>query len=403
MRRQSASFALIAFAPLLAAPAESSTATFTGVGDLPGGGFHSIAMGLSADGSTVVGRSTSASGPEAFRWVNGSTIEGLGDLAGGAFDSEAAAASADGSVVVGTSDGDEPPTSRAFRWTEASGMEAVPDFWIGAALWHVAQDVTADGSIVAGWNYLDFFGSLVGFNGWLIQGNSLVWDLETLTPTPDGQVLSPEVRAISADGSVWAGMAIFDPNPNREGVVWTDGGSVVTFIDKGAGAELHGLSADGVTAVGEVGGEAYAWTAAGGVVQLGDLAGGSFASSAFDASADGSVVVGYGTTDLGTEAFVWDAANGMRHLGDLLECRGAPATGWTKLSQAVAISDDASTIAGFGINPQGDTEAWTATVPFLAVPCGLAVPTTSDGGVAILIVLMLAVARASRSGPRRNR
>ena len=396
--RRPAAVALIAFAPLLAAPSESSAATFTGVGDLPGGSFHSIAVGLSADGSTVVGRSNSASGPEAFRRANGSTIEGLGDLAGGAFSSEATAVSADGSIVVGSSDGDLPPTSRAFRWTEGSGMEAVPDFW-GGALWHVAQDVTADGSIVAGWNYVEFLGSLVGFNGWLVQENTLLWQLETLTQTPYGQALSPEVRAISADGSVWAGMVIFDPDPGfREGVVWTDGGSVVTFIEKGAQAELHGLSADGLTAVGQIGGEAYAWTATAGVVQLGDLAGGSFSSRALDASADGSVVVGYGTTDIGTEAFVWDATNGMRHLGDLLACRGAAATGWAKLSRAVAVSDDAGTIAGWGINPQGDTEAWTATVPFLAVPCGPAtIPTTSDGGVAILVGLIVAVACACRS------
>jgi probable HAF family extracellular repeat protein len=395
--RRPAAVALIAFAQLLAAPSESSAATFTAVGDLPGGSFHSIAAGLSADGSTVVGRSNSASGPEAFRRANGSTIEGLGDLAGGAFSSEATAVSADGSIVVGASDGDLPPLSRAFRWTDGSGMEAIPDFW-GGTLWHVAQDVTADGSIVAGWNYLEFLGYLVGFNGWLVQGNTLLWQLETLTQTPYGQAHSPEVRAISADGSVWAGMVIFDPEGLREGVVWTDGGSVVTFIDNGAGVQLHGLSADGTTAVGAIANEAFAWTATGGVVPLGDLAGGSFASSALDASADGSVVVGYGTTELGSEAFVWDAANGMRHLGDLLACRGAAPTGWTKLSRAVAVSDDARTIAGWGINPQGDTEAWTATVPFLAIPCGPAtIPTTSNGGVAILVGLMVAVACASRS------
>ena len=40
-----------------------------GLGDLPGGSFHSAGYGVSADGATVVGHSQSASGAEAFRWT----------------------------------------------------------------------------------------------------------------------------------------------------------------------------------------------------------------------------------------------------------------------------------------------------------------------------------------------
>jgi len=41
---------------------------FIGFGDLPGGGFETEAGGVSADGSTVVGVASSASGEEGFRW-----------------------------------------------------------------------------------------------------------------------------------------------------------------------------------------------------------------------------------------------------------------------------------------------------------------------------------------------
>jgi len=74
---------------------------FMGLGDLPGGEFFSMAFGVSADGSTVVGRGKSPSGIEAFRWTADDAMVGLGDLPGGDFLSEANAVSADGSVVVG--------------------------------------------------------------------------------------------------------------------------------------------------------------------------------------------------------------------------------------------------------------------------------------------------------------
>ena len=44
----------------------AEAASFTGLGDLPGGSFNSSARGVSADGSTVVGVSSSDSGTEAF-------------------------------------------------------------------------------------------------------------------------------------------------------------------------------------------------------------------------------------------------------------------------------------------------------------------------------------------------
>jgi probable HAF family extracellular repeat protein len=71
------------------------------------------------------------------------TFSGVGDLPGGAFLSEARAAFADGSVVVGWSNDNETQTYGAFRWREGSGMVALPDFWAGSAYWHSAEDVTA--------------------------------------------------------------------------------------------------------------------------------------------------------------------------------------------------------------------------------------------------------------------
>ncbi len=95
---------------------------------------------------------------------------------------------------------------------------------------------------------------------------------------------------------------------------------------------------------------------------LGDLSGGSFSSSAWGVSADGSTVVGYSGSALGNEAFIWDTINGMRSLKDVLESGGLNLTGWT-LSEARGISDNGLTIAGSGTNPSGQNEAWIATIP----------------------------------------
>jgi probable HAF family extracellular repeat protein len=64
------------------------------LGDLPGGEFHSVAIGVSADGSVIVGPSDSASGYEAFRWTSDGGMVGLGDLPGGWFQSRPTASAA---------------------------------------------------------------------------------------------------------------------------------------------------------------------------------------------------------------------------------------------------------------------------------------------------------------------
>src|SRR5262247_1739273 len=76
-----------------------------------------------------------------------------------------------------------------------------------------------------------------------------------------------------------------------------------------------GISADGSVVVGmgtsASGYEAFRWTAGGGMVGLGDLPGGGFASTAYGVSGDGSVIVGQGYSASGYEAFRWTAGGGM--------------------------------------------------------------------------------------------
>ena len=106
---------------------------------------------------------------------------------------------------------------------------------------------------------------------------------------------------------------------------------------------------------------------------LGDLAGGSFNSRAYGVSADGSAVVGRGSSASGTEAFVWDETNGMRGLMQVLMDQGIDMTGWS-LTEARGVSADGLTIVGYGTNPLGQEEGWIATIvpePSTALLLGL--------------------------------
>jgi len=84
---------------------------------------------------------------------------------------------------------------------------------------------------------------------------------------------------------------------------------------------------------------------------------------ALDVSVDGTVVVGQATnlTSFEQQAMIWDPISGMRPLKEVLETQ-LDLTGWS-LRRASAVSDDGRTIVGWGINPDGVTEGWIATIP----------------------------------------
>ena len=174
-----------------------------GLGDLPGGGFSSLALGVSADGSVVVGQSVGASGFEAFRWTSGDGMVGLGDLPGGSARSYASGASADGSVVVGHSTGAS--GVEAFRWTSGGGMVGLGDL-PGGGFRSLATGVSADGSVV------------VGRGVSATAGEAFIWDpnhgMQSLQTVLEGQLgldltgWTLDARSVSADGTTIVGIGI---------------------------------------------------------------------------------------------------------------------------------------------------------------------------------------------------
>lgn len=180
-----------------------------GLGDLPGGHVRSHARSVSADGSVVVGWSSSAAGQQAFRWTIAEGMVGLGE-APGVRENYANAVSADGSVVVGGSNFG----GGAFRWTRETGMVRLGQ--------GNAHDVSADGSVV------------VGARGGLNRNEAFFWDatdgmrsladLLTARSVDLGGWWLESATAVSADGATIVGSGI---NPAGLTEAWLANISVV--------------------------------------------------------------------------------------------------------------------------------------------------------------------------------
>jgi probable HAF family extracellular repeat protein len=198
-------------------------------------GADSIAHGVAADGSVVVGQGNLSvvSGVvlgEAFRWTMEAGMVGLGDLPGGTGNSVAYQVSADGSVVVGAGNrGSSSPTGEAFRWTIEDGMVGLGDL-PGGDLSSVALGVSADGSIVVGHgdggNGKEAFvwtqeggmqrlfdvlvaGGATGLDGWtLIGANSIsadgIWVVGSgINPFGTEEAFRASIAAVPVPPTVW--------------------------------------------------------------------------------------------------------------------------------------------------------------------------------------------------------
>ena len=123
--------------------------------------------------------------------------------------------------------------------------------------------------------------------------------------------------------------------PGGDFLSWPDGVSADGSVVVGLSQSDSGLPCSGGSCE-----EAFRWTADGGIVGLGDLLGGTFSSRAFDVSADGSIVVGWGAvgppgdpdpSNSDFEGFRWTPSAGMENLG---------------LTWPVATSADGSVLVG---------------------------------------------------------
>ena len=229
----------------------------------PSDAWYSQATGISGDGKTFVGTINYRYTPghissEAFRWNEETGMVRLGVAPGGTYGGATQGVSHDGSVVTVLGDG---VPQRAFLWSESGGFQGVDQT-------RVAMDVSADGKVVAGSHYR------------IPEGmDAIRWTEETgvqyLGVLP-GRISSVGL-GISADGSTIVGTSYSD---------------------------------------GPWEGEAFRWTEETGLMGLGFVQG-KDASVARVVSGDGSIILGDEFGGYG-DAFIWTEESGMRGLLDVL-------------------------------------------------------------------------------------
>lgn len=347
--------AVLTMSPAQAEFIAGDVSELTGLGDLAGGADYSEALGINADGSSVVGVSTGVNGTEAMLWTASGGMVGLGDLAGGMVYSVAYDVTDDGSMVVGYSI--SASGTEAMYWTSSTGMVGLGDL-AGGVFSSYANGVSADGSVIVGNGV-----SASGGEAWRWTSGGGMVGLGDLA----GGAFSSYARATSADGSVVVGYGT--SASGTEAMRWTSSSGMVGLGDLAGGAfesKAYNVSADGSVVVGysrnAIDQEAFRWTAATGMVGLGDLNGANFIQSeAYAVSADGNVVVGYSDTPGGSQAFYWTVNDGMESVADILSAAGVNTTGWD-LSVAYDVSDDGTLVVGTATNPSGDTEAFMAKI-----------------------------------------
>jgi probable HAF family extracellular repeat protein len=330
------------------------------------GGETSEPSAVSADGRVVVGRvfeevynGQGYGNVDVFRWQDGTMQAPLAGCSG--YDP---GVSDDGRTVAGYCQG---ASFRPAVWKDGALVQVSTDTTL------TATEVSGDGNVVFGhWPHTITvpFGEDLNH----IEAARLSGGVTPLGILP-GDNWS-EVIAVSRDGSVVGVQSQFRDHSGEEPVEiyqaarWKDG-SLQDLGNLGAeGVFVTDVSSDGETIVGyleypsEGPVRAFRWTEATGMVDLGTPPGGDGAR-ALGVSADGQVIVGSwgGPSTAGEQAMIWTAADGARDLQSLLvDDFGYDLGGWT-LIWATAISGDALTVVGNGIDPSnGHTTGWIASL-----------------------------------------
>lgn len=322
---------------------------------------QSIANGISADGRVVVGASYSpAAKTHAFYWTKATGMRAF-DVPPSTEVSSAYDVSADGRTVVGYMSGASGTT--AVRW-----IDGVPELLpTQPANWSItyAGALSRDGLVMTGHYDDDSSSEIIGYRWSSSTGFVTLGRLSDEMPNSNP-------HGISGDGSTIVGLSHDDSSSTTSAFRWTALEGIASL--DGAGRYSHSraddASFDGSVIVGtgrlmiSDRSEAFRWTAGEGIVPLGGPSATISRGSAQAITPDGKTIVGGAEFNdpFDSGPFVWNEQHGMRSLARMLRDSGISLDGWD-LGTAIGVSDDGRTITGFGKNPKGENEAWVAVLP----------------------------------------
>ena len=262
----------------------------------------SEALGISGDGTTVVGRFP------AFRYRGPGTFQNLGTI-DNLPSSWAQGVSGDGNVIAGVAFAPFVGPGVAWRWTPSGGMQPL-GYARPTDTFSEALGVSRDGSTIVGRSSGSGLGNAAF--AWTVSSG-----MSTLPDAP-GTQFGSSATAENHDGRIIAGFANLGP------VIWRD--RVPTLLPQPAGwgsMVPHGISDDGTVVAGEAQNPSFQ-----------------------------------------TEAFVWTQSRGSESLLAYLTSQGVSVPGGWNLVQTFALSADGRTFGGYALNSAGTIGAgFVATVP----------------------------------------
>ncbi len=279
-------------------------------------------MGVSADGSTVVGWS----GNRAAVWRSDGTGRFLSSFPG-EIGSQANAVNSDGSIIVGIS-----ATStghRACMWTNGVGR-LLPV--IGVATQSQCWAVSEDGRAAAG----HVTSATTGSTRFAARWAEGVGGGYANSVAPTGGWTS-EAWAMNSAGTVIAG------EQSGRAFRWIAGLGTQLLPDGGqlGGDRVWGMNSSGTVLVGQAGFAMARWVGDSEPEILADQYSGIYA---YSCSADGNVIVG-GRSGSAEAAIIWTPGTGVVLLRELLQARGFD-VGLIDLGSGVGVTADGRTFVG---------------------------------------------------------
>lgn len=386
---------------LLHQPAAAQTLTILpNLPPIPGGSSSgNQAIAISADGNTVVGASETSMdsggdpGYEAFRWNRNSGLQSLG-FASQSPKSLAKGVSADGSTIVGDSYNQE-GWNQGFRWTATTGMVTlgIPSGSVETRV----SGISANGQFTFG-------STLAPGDGGLLYSQAMRWTEATGFENLgylSGWGRESTITGSSEGGDVLVGFSRESQANRTQAIRWTESTSMqgLGFLPGGNRSSASAVSGDGSTIVGSgnssnavLGSEAFRWTEDSGILRLNENPPslGGFISMASGVSFDGSAIVGrarFGVENI-LEAFLWTEDQGMRSLNAILDAASVDRDGWF-LTWARDISSDGSVIIGSASN---GSQSRGFVLDFRVVP--------EPSSVVVLLMVMLAFVKFWRQSPK---